>query len=158
MEAELGGTVAAIASIEDEFEVARSVVARFVYGLLGFIFLGAGIAGFYLPLLPGTLCLLIAVYFFSMSSERMYRWMLTNGLFGQELQDFRAGLGIARRVKIVAVTSIVLSVGLSVILVLDNPWARAGMAIFGLVGIAYILNQPTREVEVARREALLKSR
>jgi uncharacterized membrane protein YbaN (DUF454 family) len=154
MEAELGGTVAAVTSVEDEFEVSRSAFARVVYGFLGFIFLGVGIAGFYLPVLPGTLNLLVAVYFFSMSSERMYRWMLTNDLFGQELQDYRAGLGIARRVKVVAVTSIVLSVGFSVTLILSSPWPRAGMAAFGLAGIAYILNQPTREIEVESREAL----
>jgi uncharacterized membrane protein YbaN (DUF454 family) len=83
--------------------------------------------------------------------------MLTNDLFGQELRDYRAGLGIARRVKIVAVVSIVLSVGLSVGLVLHNPWARAGMTVFGLVGIGYIYNQPTREVELTRRQSALGS-
>lgn len=157
MEAELGAAVATTTSVEDDFEVSRSAFARFVYGFLGFVFLGVGIAGFYLPVLPGTLNLLVAVYFFSMSSERMYRWMLTNDLFGRELQDYRAGLGIPRRVKVVAIASIILSVGLSVSLILHNPWARAGMAAFGLVGIAYILSQPTREVEVARREALFRS-
>lgn len=158
MDAELGGAVAVITSVEDEFDVSRSAVIRFVYGFLGFVFLGVGIAGFYLPVLPGTINLLVAAYFFSMSSERMYRWMLTNRLFGQELRDYRAGLGIPRRVKVVAVVSIVVSVGLSTSLVLENPWARAGMAIFGLVGIVFILNQPTRENEVARRDALLRAR
>jgi len=149
--------VAAITSIEDEFDISRSAAARVVYGFLGFVFLGVGIAGFYLPVLPGTINLLVAVYFFSMSNQRMYRWMLSNDLFGQELQDYKAGLGIARRVKTVAVASIVLSVGFSVGLILNNPWARAGMLAFGLVGIGYILNQPTREVELARRESVQSS-
>jgi len=157
MESEAGGTVAAITTLESEIAVSRSAAARVVYGLFGFVFLGVGIAGFVLPGLPGTIFLLIAVYFFSMSNERMYRWMMTNGLFGQELQDYRAGLGIARRVKIVAVTSIVLSVGLSTVLALSNPWARAGLVAFGLVGIVYILKQPTRELELARRAAVLRS-
>lgn len=148
-----GGAVAAITSVEDEFDISRSAAARVIYGFLGFVFLGIGIAGFYLPVLPGTINLLVAVYFFSMSNQRMYRWMLTNDLFGQELQDYKAGLGIARRVKIVAIASIVLSVGFSVGLILNNPWARAGMVAFGLVGIGYILSQPTREVELARRES-----
>lgn len=149
--------MAAITSIEDEFDISRSAAARVVYGFLGFVFLGVGIAGFYLPVLPGTINLLVAVYFFSMSNQRMYRWMLSNDLFGQELQDYKAGLGIARRVKTVAVASIVLSVGFSVGLILNNPWARAGMLAFGLVGIGYILNQPTREVELARRESVQSS-
>jgi len=148
--------VAAMSSVESEIGVARSVAARVLYGLIGFVFLVVGIAGFVLPGLPGTIFLLIAVYLFSMSNERMYRWMLTNGLFGQELQDYRAGLGIARRVKIIAVTSIVLSVGLSAVLVLSDPWARAGLVAFGLVGIVYILKQPTREIETARRESAVR--
>jgi uncharacterized membrane protein YbaN (DUF454 family) len=157
MESEAGGAVAAITSVESEIDVARSAIVRVLYGLFGFVFLGIGAAGFVLPGMPGTIFLLVAVYLFSMSNERMYRWMLTNGLFGQELQDFKSGLGIARRVKIVAVTSIILSVGLSTALALSNPWARAGLIAFGLVGIVYILNQPTREVEVARRESAGRS-
>lgn len=148
--------MAAITSVESEIDVSRSAAARVFYGLIGFVFLGVGIAGFVLPGLPGTIFLLIAVYFFSLSNERMYRWMLTNDLFGQELQDYRAGLGIARRVKIIAVTSIVLSVGLSAILVLSDPWARTGLVAFGLVGIVYILKQPTREIETAGRESPLR--
>lgn len=149
--------MAAITSVESEIEVARSATARVVYGLIGFVFLGVGVAGFVLPGLPGTVFLLIAVYLFSMSNERMFRWMLTNDLFGQELQDYRAGLGIARRVKIIALTSIVLSVGLSATLVLNDPWVRTGLVAFGLVGIVYILRQPTREIEMARRESPLPS-
>lgn len=149
--------MAAITSVESEIDVARSATARVVYGVIGFVFLGVGVAGFVLPGLPGTVFLLIAVYLFSMSNERMFRWMLTNDLFGQELQDYRAGLGIARRVKIIALTSIVLSVGLSATLVLNDPWVRTGLVAFGLVGIVYILRQPTREIEMARRESPLPS-
>ncbi len=144
-------------SLEDELDVARSPVARFIYGTLGFVFLGVGVAGFYLPVLPGTVNLLVAAYFFSMSSRRMYRWMLTNDFFGQELRDYKAGLGLPRRVKVVAVASIVVSVGISAGVILNDPWARGGMALFGLIGIGFILNQPTREIELARRAAEVRS-
>ena len=84
-------------------------------------------------------------------------WLPNGSIVRQELQDFKSGMGIARRVKIFAVTSIVLSVGLSTALALSNAWARAGLIAFGLVGIVYILKQPTREVEAARRESALRS-
>ncbi len=144
--------MAAVASYDDQLNVSRSVIVRSFYGLLGFIFLGIGIAGFYTPVLPGTINLLAAAYFFSMSSERMFRWMMTNKVFGQQLRDYRAGLGIPRRVKVVAIVSIALSVTLTVSLVLEYPWARAGMVLFGLVGVWFILTKPTREVELARRQ------
>jgi uncharacterized membrane protein YbaN (DUF454 family) len=143
--------VAATTSFDDQLKVSRSVVARAVYASLGFIFLGIGVAGFYTPILPGTINLLAAAYFFSMSSERMFRWMMTNRMFGQQLRDYRAGLGIPRKIKVVAVSSIVVSVALTVTLALDGPWARASMVLFGLVGIWFILTRPTREVELSRR-------
>lgn len=151
MDSEAGGPVAATTSFDDQLNVSRSVVVRAVYGVLGFVFLAIGIAGFYTPVLPGTINLLVAAYFFSMSSERMFRWMMTNRMFGQQLRDYRAGLGIPRNVKTIAIASIVVSVGLTVTLALDGPWARAAMVVFGLVGIWFILTRPTREIELARR-------
>jgi uncharacterized membrane protein YbaN (DUF454 family) len=151
MDSEAGGTVAATTSFDDQLKVSRSVVARAIYAMLGFIFLGIGIAGFYTPVLPGTINLLAAAYFFSMSSERMFRWMMTNRVFGQQLQDYRAGLGIPRKIKMVAISSIIVSVALTVTLALDGPWARASMVLFGLFGIWFILTRPTRETELARR-------
>jgi len=143
--------VAATTSFDDQLKVSRSVVARAFYAFLGFIFLGIGIAGFYTPVLPGTVNLLAAAYFFSLSSERMFRWMMTNRLFGQQLRDYRAGLGIPRHIKVVAISSIVISVALTVTLALEGPWVRAAMVLFGLVGIWFISTRPTREIELARR-------
>ena len=140
-------------SLDDQLKVSRSIVARAVYAVLGFIFLAIGIAGFYTPVLPGTVNLLAAAYFFSMSSERMFRWMMTNRIFGQQLRDYRAGLGIPRNAKVVAVASIVISVLLTVTLAVANPWGRAGMVLFALCGIWFVLTRPTREVELARRDA-----
>ena len=137
----------------DQLNVSRSAVARTVYALLGFVFLAIGIAGFYTPILPGTVNLLAAAYFFSMSSERMFRWMMTNRIFGRQLRDYRAGLGIPRTVKIAAVASIGLSVALTVTLAITNPWGRAAMVLFGLYGVWFILTRPTRETELARRTA-----
>ena len=114
MESEAGGPVAAVTSFEEQLKVSRSAIARSIYAALGFVFLGIGIAGFYVPVLPGTINLIVAAYFFSMSSERMFRWMMTNKVFGEQLRDYRAGLGIPRRVKVIAIGSIVASVGLTV--------------------------------------------
>ena len=150
MNSDDGGQVVSATSIDDQLNVSRSATARAVYLVLGFVFLGIGLAGFYLPVLPGTINLLVAAYFFSMSSERMFRWMMTNKAFGQQLRDYRAGLGIPRKVKVIAVASIVISVALTVTLAVANPWGRAGMVLFGLVGVWFVMTRPTREVELAR--------
>lgn len=133
--------------------VSRSRFVRVLYGAIGFFFLTLGIAGWFLPGIPGTVNLLVALWFFSMSSRRMYRWMLTNKYFGQELRDYKAGLGIPRRVKIFAITSIVIAVGFSAGFVFDNIWVRIGLVALGAYGVWFISTRPTREIELARRAA-----
>ena len=83
-----------IAWMEHDVVIARSLVARFAFVVLGLVFLGVGILGYVVPGLPGTLFLLIAAWFFSMSHPRLYHWMMTNRWFGKTLRDYRAGLGI----------------------------------------------------------------
>jgi uncharacterized membrane protein YbaN (DUF454 family) len=124
-----------------------------VYGAVGFMFLGLGIAGQFVPGLPGTMNLLIALWFFSMSSERMHRWMLANKYFGKQLTDYKEGLGIPRKIKVVAVVSIITAVTLSTLFALDNPWVRGAVVSLGVVGVWFVLSRPTREVELARRAA-----
>ncbi len=128
---------------------------RVLFAAAGFVFLGIGILGFIVPGLPGFLFLLLALWFFSRSNERMYRWMLTNKYFGQSLRDYKGGLGIPRWVKIVAVTCIVLAVTYSAGWALETAWLRLGLVALGLYGIYFVLSRPTREVELARRAAQL---
>lgn len=111
----------------------------------GLVLTGLGIAGFVIPGLPGTPLLLAAAWLFSMSSSRLYRWMVTNRWFGEALSDYRAGLGIPRRVKGVAVTMVAVVVSLSVGLALEGLWLRLLVAGLGIYGIAFILTRPTRE-------------
>jgi hypothetical protein len=135
--------------MDHESHVSRHLAVRVAYGAVGFVCLGAGIAGYVVPGLPGTMFLLVALYFFSMSNERMHRWMLTNRYFGRTLSDYRNGLGIPRKIKVVAVTSIVVAVSLSVALALTNVWLRAGLVALGAYGVWFVLSRPTREVELA---------
>jgi uncharacterized membrane protein YbaN (DUF454 family) len=133
--------------------LSRSRVMRVVFGALGFVFLGLGIAGWFVPGLPGTVNLLIALWLFSQSSERMHRWMLTNRWFGRALVDYKSGLGIPRRIKVIAVSCIVLAVGFSAGFVIDITWLRVLIVAIGVYGVWFVVSRPTREVEVARRAA-----
>jgi uncharacterized membrane protein YbaN (DUF454 family) len=139
--------------MDAELPVARSFLTRIVFVVLGLLFLGIGILGYIVPGLPGTLFLLVAAWFFSMSHPRLYRWMMTNRWFGRTLSDYRNGLGIPRKIKLVAVAAIVISVTASVTLAIESFWAQAGLIAFGLYGIYFVLSRPTTEVVVAERSA-----
>jgi uncharacterized membrane protein YbaN (DUF454 family) len=132
-------------------ELSTSRLVRSLYGALGFVFLGVGIAGWFVPGLPGFVNLLIALWFFSQSSERMHHWMLTNKYFGRQLLDYKSGLGIPRKIKVIAITSIVLAVALSAGFVLENIWVRTGLVVLGAYGVWFVASRPTSEIELARR-------
>jgi uncharacterized membrane protein YbaN (DUF454 family) len=123
----------------------RSPVVRLAAVVGGLMLTSLGIAGIVLPGLPGTPLLLLAAWLFSLSNERMYRWIVGNRWFGQAIADYRAGLGIPRRAKVVAV-SMVVFVGSSVAVGLDRMWSRVAVAGLGLYGVYFILTRPTREV------------
>ncbi len=144
-------------TVEHDIRVSRNPIARVVYAVLGFIFLGIGIFGFFVPGPPGTVFLLVALYLFSMSNERMYRWMITNKYFGQTLVDYRSGLGIPRRIKAIAVTCIVLAVGYSAGFVIEPTWIRLTLVALGIYGVWFVLSRPTTEVERARRAEAAKA-
>lgn len=131
--------------MEPELPSTRRLFVRSVYVVLGLLFLAIGIVGYVVPGLPGTMFLLVAAWLFSMSNPRLYQWMMTNRWFGATLRDYRAGMGIPRRIKVVAVSAIVVSVTISVIFSIDARWMQLGLVALGLYGIYFILSRPTTE-------------
>ena len=43
-----------------------------IYIILGSIFFALGIFGYYMPLIPGTIFMIISAYFFMASSKKLY--------------------------------------------------------------------------------------
>ena len=124
-------------------------LARAIYLILGFVCLGLGIAGYIVPLLPGTVFLLMATFFFFRSSQRMYDWVLQHPWFGPLIRNYRAGHGIPRRVKIYAIGLIVVSFAVSMSLVATGFLARVILVAIGLAVSTFILTRPTTEVVLA---------
>ncbi len=125
---------------------------RAVWLLAGMVCVGVGGIGVVVPGLPTTVFFVAAAWCFSRSSERMERWVLGLPGVGQLVADYRSGLGMPRRAKVVAIACIVVAVSISAVVGLEHPAARAGVTAAGLVGIWWILQRvPTRETELARR-------
>lgn len=128
-----------------------SRVGRALYLVLGFLCLGLGIAGYVVPLLPGTVFLLLATFFFFRSNERMYHWVLQHPRFGPLIRNYRAGYGIPRRIKVYAMVLIVISFTISIGFVADGPILRLALAACGFAVSVFILTRPTTEVVLAQR-------
>lgn len=121
-------------------------LARGMWVLAGLGAVGLGAVGIVVPGLPTTVFFVVAAWCFSRSSPRLERWVLDLPRIGPFVRDYRAGLGMPRRAKVVAISMIVIAVGLSVVFGVENTPLRIGIIALGLVGIAYIaLRVPTRE-------------
>jgi uncharacterized membrane protein YbaN (DUF454 family) len=103
---------------------------------MGCVVLGG--IGLAVPGLPGTVFFIAAAAAFARSSPRLERWLLDLRVVGPLVRDHRAGLGMPRRAKVVAVTMIVVSVGISA-LVLERPLVRIVVVVLGAVGVAAVL-------------------
>jgi uncharacterized protein len=77
--------------------------------VLAWIFLAAGIVGLVVPLVPGTLFLILAGACFTHSSPRFDGWLLNHPRFGPPVRQWRATGAIPRKAKIFACASLVAS-------------------------------------------------
>jgi uncharacterized protein len=107
----------------------------------GLVFLVVGVAGLFLPLVPGTVCLIVAAACFTRSSPRFEAWLLDHPRLGPPVRQWRATGAIPRPAKALAVTSL----GLSwlVVLLTDAPeLLKTGLLPVFLAVAAYIVTRP----------------
>lgn len=142
------------APAEAPLAAGRSRVSRAAWVAIGCVAVGLGTLGIVVPGLPTTGFFVLAAWAFSKSSPRLERWVLERPGVGPLVRDHRDGLGMPRRAKVIAITMLVVSCGLSATFGVDRPAVRLVIVAAGAVGVAWILwRVPTRETVLARRAA-----
>lgn len=90
-------------------EIVENKTLRVIYFLLGIGFLGVGFMGVILPVIPGTIFVIISAYFFARSSKRFLHFILHNKVFGKYIHAYVHGAGMPLRAKIIIVVTILIS-------------------------------------------------
>jgi len=106
-----------------------------VFLLLGFVFLGVGLLGVFLPILPATPFVLLAAACFARSSEKWHRWLLANGTFGPMVRNWEQNRCISCRIKAVAILSMLGVGGFSVFYAVESPLAKILGSLFIGIGL-----------------------
>ena len=83
--------------------------ARWALFAFGWLNIGLGTVGIFIPGLPTTVFLLIALWAFSKSSERFHLWLWNHPRFGKSLQNWHQHRVIPLKAKIMAVSMMSLS-------------------------------------------------
>ena len=121
----------------------------------GLVSVGLGGLGIIVPGLPTTVFFIVAAACFSRSNKRFEQWVLNLPKIGPMVRDYRAGLGMPRRSKVIAVTMILVVTTVSAVAI-GNFLVSGGVVALGIVGALYVtFRVPTRERVVAERQRAL---
>lgn len=124
----------------------RSLAARVVWVAVGLFLVGVGGLGVVLPGLPSTVFFIGAAACFARSNPRLERWVLGLPGIGSTVRDYRLGLGMPRRAKVIAIGMIVGASLLSGIFGFDTLTPRLVLAVVCAIGVSVLLwHVPTRE-------------
>ena len=90
--------------------------------IIGTICVVIGIIGIFIPILPTTPFLLLAAACYMRSSQKFYRWLMNNRLFGSYIRNYIEGRGIPIKVKVFTIVLLWVTIGISI-------WAVANLIV-----------------------------
>ncbi len=120
---------------------------RYIYLVIGFIFVGIGFVGVFVPGLPTTVMVIIAAWAFSKSSKHFETWILEHNIFGPLVRDWRQYRGLSRQAKKKAISLILITFSVTAFL----AFPMIGDIIFltfGIILCVYLGSRPEPPVLV----------
>ena len=113
---------------------------------LGWLCVGLGFVGIFVPGIPTTIFLIIALWAFTKSSEKLRHWLLNHKRFGPILNNWQKHKVVPRKAKIL----MVILMSLAVVLFYyssQNLYLTIGLIII-LVSVAiYVISLPSKTPE-----------
>ena len=128
----------------------RTTVKRRLLIAAGTVSTGLGIIGIFVPILPTTPFLLLAAACYMRSSERFYRWLTNNRVFGAYVRNYIEGRGMPMRIKVFTILLLWLTIGLSITFAVQNSVVRIiliSIAIGVTVHIALIRKREVQGIQ-----------
>jgi len=127
--------------VADPQPIERSRVARGAWFVLGWSAVALGGVGVVVPGLPTTGFMVAAAACFAKCSPRFEQWVLDLPGVGKAVADYRSGLGMPRRAKVVAISMMTVAIAISVGVLVDHPAVRITIVAAGVIGAWYIVRR-----------------
>ena len=116
---------------------------RTVYFVLGWLMVALGFVGAMLPVMPTTIFLILAAWFFGRSSPRFEKWLLEHPVFGPTLAQWREHGAVPRRVKWIACAGMAFGYGMFLYVAKPSPLLGGVVAVFFIACAAYVITRPS---------------
>jgi uncharacterized membrane protein YbaN (DUF454 family) len=130
-------------SHETDVHPSRAVRAAFVAA--GVVFVGVGILGAFLPVLPTTPFMLLGAACFARASTRFYNWLLNTRAFGPTIREWRRHRSIPYRTKWTAIGLMAVTLTASIVLAVEDGRIQAALAAFGVLLAVWMARIPSRD-------------
>jgi uncharacterized membrane protein YbaN (DUF454 family) len=116
---------------------------RIPYLCLGWAMMVLGFIGAFVPLMPTTIFLILASWFFARSSPRFETWLLDHPRFGLTLRAWNEAGAVPRHAKIAA--CIGMTIGFALFWIGAHPsfWLAALVAALMLASAVYVVTRPS---------------
>tara|TARA_Y100001970_G_scaffold59598_1_gene75884 strand:+ start:619 stop:1020 length:402 start_codon:yes stop_codon:yes gene_type:complete len=99
------------------------MIKKKVYFVLGVLFFGIGIFGYYMPVVPGTIFMIIAAYFFMHSSDKFYNKIANHPVYGSPIKNYIERNHISVKAKFI---------------ILGSMWLATLATVYFLPSMAYL--------------------
>lgn len=121
-------------------------IKKLILILFGSIFLLLGSIGILIPILPTTPFLLLSAACFLRSSKSIYRWLMTNGILGKYIYQYRITKAVPLHSKLIALAMLWTGI-LSSIIIAPVLWVKLLLLIIALGVTHHISSIKTMTLE-----------
>lgn len=118
---------------------------RLLYLALGCFFFALGTIGVFLPVLPTTPFMILALWAFSKGSARLHSWLYNHPKYGKSLQDWDKHRVIPLKAKITALSMMSLSAIYLIFFSNVPPYGLIGALCIMAFGAIYVLTKPSEK-------------
>mgnify|MGYP000912434926 CR=1 FL=1 len=125
--------------MNSELNINKNKFLKILLVSCGFISVGLGVLGIFLPVLPTTPFLLLAATCFSRSSERFYKWLFSNKVFGKYLNDYKNKKGLPVKIKIYTISLLWISILYTVIFIIPLMFVKLLLLVIAIVVTIHII-------------------
>ena len=131
--------------LDGDMHLLSSRWARWALIGLGTLFVGLGVLGAVLPLLPTTPFLLLAAACYARGSTRFYRWLLNNRFFGPSIRAWRRDRSMPVKAKRTAIVLVVVTFAITVAFFVTGPLARVLLVLLAAGIVVVLLRIPATD-------------